>query len=123
MKDILFYMNENKELQSEVEEARDAMRHLRNKNAELLDEISELKEELEATKRMKLLKKIWQLKAKLNCSKHMMHTLVMQRDEAIQLAERYKNKNYDSYKPSKEEVARFYGVIRGLLDCEDDENV
>ena len=53
MKDILFYMNENKELQSEVEEARDAMRHLRNKNAELLDEISALKEELEALKTAK----------------------------------------------------------------------
>jgi len=87
----------------------------------LRSENQELQEELSNSSAVSLEKRIAELEDKLIKAKNRERVLKAKADDAEKNLIAYKNRHWDEYKPTKDEVGKFYRIMLGLLDCENED--
>ena len=126
--DRIIFTDRTKQLRQQVDNLMEELNErnklytaARQRNAELADYITQLHDELHRTDRTDLIAEVERLRGKVQALTNQVRVLTLQRNEALAAAADTHNHAWDSYKPTRAEVAEYYRIALNLMDCDNEE--
>ena len=125
--DRIIFTDRTKQLRQQVDNLMEELNErnklytaARQRNAELAEYITQLHDELHRTDRTDLIAEVERLKEKVQALTNQVRVLTLQRNEALAAAADTHNKAWDTYKPTRAEVAEYYRIACNLMDREEE---